>query len=156
MRPRAFPRTLTFVSARTMRPPISLFLVYRSLARVLLHPFAPVVVFAALFSSLVHSLLVSVYFMQPLMMNSRRGNDWRVEQRFCYVRIAILLENFSLSSPIRLKFLGFNHPWKMLKLNSSLELKFGIGYYLETYAKFLINCKCRLYMIQNLLLILLS
>lgn len=70
--------------------------------------------------------------------------------------VAILLENFSLSSPIRLKFLGFNHPWKMLKLNSSLELKFGIGYYLETYAKFLINCKCRLYMIQNLLLILLS
>lgn len=97
-----------------------------------------------------------LFFMQPLMMNSRRGNDWRVEQRFCYVRIAILLENFSLSSPIRLNFLGFNHPWKMLKLNSSLELKFGIGYYLETHAKFLINCKCRLYMIQNLLLILLS
>lgn len=80
--------------------------------------------------------------MQPLMMNSRRGNDWRVEQRFCYVRIAILLENFSLSSPIRLKFLGFNHPWKMLKLNSSLE--FGIGYYLETHAKFLINWKLQM------------
>lgn len=77
--------------------------------------------FIPLFSSLAHSLLASVRLLCtvfPLMMNSRRGNDWR-ELRVILFRSCrnFFLENSFFLFSIGLKFLGFNYPWKMLKLN---------------------------------------
>lgn len=118
-----------------MRPSLSLSLsIVRSSVRcVLVYPFTAVV-FAALFSSLAHSLLASVRLLStifPLMMNSRRGNDWG-ELRVILFRSCrnFFLENSFFLFSIGLKFLGFNYPWKMLKLNSvGIEI---LGYFLET------------------------
>lgn len=99
---------------------LSLSIVRSSVHCVLVYPFTAVV-FAALFSSLAHSLLASVRLLStifPLMMNSRRGNDWG-KLRVILFRSCrnFFLENSFFLFSIGLKFLGFNYPWKMLKLN---------------------------------------